>query len=274
MRNSIDADNERDFFPRLRVMTNMTTATTQQMNDVCNYLYWALLNDLDIIFADQLTEEDRNRIQITVNDNVFEKYKAQPEEIAFPSYELFNQFSEFIDILGGADWQDMPYFTKYYKANDHTQFPKFIFYSGHAEVLGPLFLALETDIATNRAPGSAVFFEFFEETRIRLMKEVTQQFVRIYYKPKATLDDSDTYTFMIPSVANQRKSDGAIALDDFKKFLEDKILGWDSNQGFNQDIVGHCDQTYTTAIADNLGDGVMSFRTDLYDACAVPQPLF
>jgi hypothetical protein len=96
MRASIDEDNERDFFPRLRVMTNMTDATTAQMNDVCNYLYWALLNDLDIIFADQLTAEDRNRIVITVNDNVFEKYKSQPELIAFPSYELFNTFNEFI----------------------------------------------------------------------------------------------------------------------------------------------------------------------------------
>lgn len=164
----------------------------------------------------------------------------------------------------------MPYFTKYYKANDHTQFPKFIFYSGHAEVLGPLFLALKTDIATNRAPGSAVFLEFFEEKRILLMKEVTQQFVRIYYKPKATLDDSDTYTFLIPGVANQRKSDGAIALEDFKTFLQNEILGWDSKHGFNHDIVGHCDQTYTTATTDNLGDGVMSFRKDLYNECEVP----
>jgi hypothetical protein len=72
-------------------------------------------------------------------------------------------------VLRGSAWQNMPFFTKYYKTDEHTQFPKFIFYSGHAEVLGPLFLAFETDISTNRAPGSAIFLEFFEETSINLL---------------------------------------------------------------------------------------------------------
>ena len=90
MHENIDFDMESDFFPRLRLMTNMTDASTDDMYDVCNYLYWASMNNLDIIFADQLTDEDHNRITLTVNDNVFEKYEAQDELIAFPSFELFN----------------------------------------------------------------------------------------------------------------------------------------------------------------------------------------
>ena len=90
MHENIDFDMESDFFPRLRLMTNMTDASTDDMYDVCNYLYWAFMNNLDIIFADQLTDEDHNRITLTVNDNVFEKYEAQDELIAFPSFELFN----------------------------------------------------------------------------------------------------------------------------------------------------------------------------------------
>jgi hypothetical protein len=76
MRHLIDADNEVDFFPRLRLMTNMTDASTDDMNDVCNYLYWALLNKLELIFGDQLTDDDKNRVTVTANANVYEKYKA------------------------------------------------------------------------------------------------------------------------------------------------------------------------------------------------------
>lgn len=99
MHDQIDADMESDFFPRLRQMTNMTDADTEDMYDVCNYLYWAFMNNLDIIFADQVTAEDHNRITLTVNDNVFEKYEAEDELIAFPSFELFNQFNEFAQVL-------------------------------------------------------------------------------------------------------------------------------------------------------------------------------
>ena len=69
---------------------------------------------------------------------------------------------------------------------EHSKFPKFIFYSGHAEVLAPLFLAFETDIVTNRKPGSAIFVEYFTEGKDENL------FVKVFYKPTASLDDSDT----------------------------------------------------------------------------------
>lgn len=94
----------------------MLDASSKDMNDVCNYLYWALLNNLDLTFGDQLTDDDKNRIYITVNANVYEKYTAQEELSAFPSFELFNQFSEYIQVVeDGASWEQMPYFTKYFK---------------------------------------------------------------------------------------------------------------------------------------------------------------
>ena len=198
MHENIDFDMESDFFPRLRLMTNMTDASTDDMYDVCNYLYWAFMNNLDIIFADQLTDEDHNRITLTVNDNVFEKYEAQDELIAFPSFELFNQFNEFAQVLKTSmRWQKTAYFTKYYKVEEHENFPKFIFYSAHAEVLGPLFLAFETEIVTNRNPGSAIFLEYFTEVDSLLNEKL---FVKVFYKPTASLDDSDTQVFMIPSI--------------------------------------------------------------------------
>lgn len=80
---------ERDFFKRLRVMTNMTNATTSDMKDVCTYLYWAFVNQLDIKFANQLTSEDRERIYLMANTDVYEKYDAHPELIYLPTYQLF-----------------------------------------------------------------------------------------------------------------------------------------------------------------------------------------
>ncbi len=52
--------------------------------------------------------------------------------------------------------------------------------------------------------------------------------MRVFYKPTASMDDSDTYTFMIPSVVNQRKSDGAMLIDDFNTFLHSKIGAWNT----------------------------------------------
>ena len=53
-------------------------------------------------------------------------------------------------------------------------------------MLAPLFLAFETDIVTNRKPGSAIFVEYFTEGNDENL------FVKVFYKPTASLDDSDT----------------------------------------------------------------------------------
>lgn len=162
MHEQVDADNEEDFFPRLRTMTGMVDATTDDLNDVCNYLYWAIVNDLDLTFGEELTAEDRDRINVGEHLDLYEGQESHWELVAFPSYELFSQFSEFIDIVEqNARWEDQPFFTKYYKPSEHSTFPKFIFYSAHAETLGPLTVALEKAIATERAPGSAIFVEFY-----------------------------------------------------------------------------------------------------------------
>ena len=93
----------------------------------------------------------------------------------------------------------MQYFTEYY-GNKHSLLPKFIFYSGHAEVIGPLTLAFGTNIVTNREPGSAIFLEYFTETSKNTGK--TKLWVKVFYKPTASLDDKDTHVFDIPDVIN------------------------------------------------------------------------
>ena len=41
MYDRIDADLEANLFPELRTLANMPNASTKEMHDVCNYLYWA-----------------------------------------------------------------------------------------------------------------------------------------------------------------------------------------------------------------------------------------
>jgi hypothetical protein len=136
----------------------------------------------------------------------------------------------------------MPFFTKYFLPSDHSSFPKFIFYSGHAEVLGPLFLAFGTDISTNRAPGSAIFLEIYEETNLLLQSNT---FVSLTYKPTASMDDSDTYYFRLTG------DSAAMPIDEFRQFVDGKIAGW--NEKFAGDDVSHCLQGYDGG--DDLGFG-------------------
>ena len=227
MRLKISNDMEKDFFPRLRKMTNMTDASTDQMLDVCTYLYWAFQSNLTIKFADQLTSEDRKMISVTVNEEVFQAFQASDELIAFPAFELFNTLNEFVSYLKTKTWSGLKYFTKYFKVEAHSKFPKFIFYSGHAEVLAPLFLALDENIVTNRDPGSAIFFEFYTESLMRFKPQIL---LRIFYKPTASLDDSDTQVLMIQGMTHRK--DGSILVQDFAEFLQAKIEKWNNDLEF------------------------------------------
>ena len=101
------------------------------MEQVINYVYWANASGFDLTFAGSLSDEDHRRIAASLSLKVYEMVHSHRELVALPSYELFQQLIEFIDILKGDDWQSKPYFTKYFNKDDHEVFPKFIFYSGH-----------------------------------------------------------------------------------------------------------------------------------------------
>ena len=54
----IDQDLEATLFRDLRELTNMPTASTNDMHDVCNYLYWADKSYVEMSF--KMTEEQMN----------------------------------------------------------------------------------------------------------------------------------------------------------------------------------------------------------------------
>ena len=55
----IDDDLERTLFGELRLLTNMTDASTEEMHRVCDYIYWAKLSGLKLLF--ELTDEQFNQ---------------------------------------------------------------------------------------------------------------------------------------------------------------------------------------------------------------------
>jgi hypothetical protein len=111
----------------------MQDANVTTLFDVMDYLYWAHISNLPLMF--ELTDDDLNWIFASTNSYVWRDHYAYDELFSLPAFEWMKQLSEFADVIGnGADWAAQPYFTEYF---DGTVFPKFIFYSGHSETVFP-----------------------------------------------------------------------------------------------------------------------------------------
>ena len=137
------------------------------MFDVSNYLMWATMSGLNL--AVTLSEDDMRYINATNSNDVWADYLAYQQEVALSSFDFLNQISEFTDVIAGEDWQEQPYFTKYFKGD---VFPKFIFYSAHEETLYPFLNAFDFYMIEKVYPGSALFLDFFstnKEDRVRII---------------------------------------------------------------------------------------------------------
>lgn len=178
----MNADWEKSgFFPRIRTLTNMPTATPTELRSVIDYLDWANRNNRTLQF--NLTDSDIRNIQSVQDSKGYYKFLADNRLEDIPNFELFNQFNEYIKVVrDGAVWQTLPYFAKYFNNSTTkaqvTTFPKFMQLSGHAETLAPIFRGFGETLITRPAPGSAIFIEFFEFNQ--------KQYVKSYYKETAT----------------------------------------------------------------------------------------
>ena len=166
-----------------------------------------------------MSEEETARCQLAQERKQYYRWDADEELNVLPTYQTINHFGEFTDILtGDLDWREAPFFTQYFKPDEHTMFPKFILYSSHAEEIAPLLHVLENPLLVNPAPASAVFVEYFETSRGELRVRV--------------LSNNDTWEFdeRRPLFFNQTEQaeDGSMAADEFKRFITRKVEGWDS----------------------------------------------
>lgn len=75
----------------------MPDASDDEMHDVANYIYWAEWSNIDLKF--ELTSDDNDYIEVSNNDSKYKARFANDELWQMPTFELFNQFSEFVDVL-------------------------------------------------------------------------------------------------------------------------------------------------------------------------------
>jgi len=71
--------------------------------------------------------------------------------------------------MQGEPWEEQEYFTKYF---DGSTFPKFVFYSSHAEYVYPTLRAFGLSLMTEAPPASAIFLEYYsvdDFDRVRLL---------------------------------------------------------------------------------------------------------
>ena len=162
------------------------------------------------------------------------KYDGYEEQIMLITYQTMSHFAEFADILAGKlDWRNAPFFSQYFKADEHSVFPKFILYSSHAEEVAPLLHALENPLLVDPSPASAVFVEYFESAQGDLR-------VRVLFNDN-TWEFEDRKPLFFNRVV--QAEDGSMTVDEFKRFISAKIEGWDSEypQG---DVPEKCDQPF------------------------------
>jgi len=82
----VRASYEEHFLPRLRELTSMQTATIDEMFSVMDYLFWAKLSNLDLIF--DLTDDDMKWINASVNSYVWADHFSDQEMWTLLSYEF------------------------------------------------------------------------------------------------------------------------------------------------------------------------------------------
>lgn len=132
-------------------------------------------------------------------------------------YELIKVFSEFAEIIqGDLYWKDAKYFTRYFKAQDHQTFPKYILYGTHQETLAPLLLAFKHNIKVSPKAGASFYLVFYKRSDGSVH-------VKIDYND--TPEDFSGMESVIYS-AVQSAQDTSLQIQEFQKYLQFLIKKW------------------------------------------------
>lgn len=109
----IDAELEESLYPKLRQLSGMTDASTKQMTNLCNYIYWARVSDIELKF--ELDDEEFALCQIADQAESYVKYDAHPELTLLPTYEMLSFIHDLARVqTGQMDLDQSTTFMKYY----------------------------------------------------------------------------------------------------------------------------------------------------------------
>lgn len=156
---------ESDFFPRMRELTGQTTADSDTMYKVIDYIDWAIKNKQKLLIP--LTDEDRRLVRLVDEaESNYEDIAAQPDETFIPTWEVQQFYIEMSQVVRGElALADARVLTKYFPqaSVENAPLPKFIFLSGHGtNVEALLWLFGEMPIA-NPPESSSVWVNYYED---------------------------------------------------------------------------------------------------------------
>ena len=95
----IDEWLEADFFPRLRELTNMPDADTEEMLDVVDYIDWANKSGMNLKI--DLTDEDWRLISLADESRNYEDYAATPDAEMMATWQLQQVYKEMSQVVRG-----------------------------------------------------------------------------------------------------------------------------------------------------------------------------
>jgi len=143
----------------------MPDATVKELYGLCDYVYWAKQNNLDLtIYNNGFTEEDYKKCQVINARYVYFKNDGNPDPTEINSLELMRTLSELAQLTSGElKMADADTYLKYSGKDKNSEIPKFIFYSAHAANVGSILTSFDQDpLVVSPNPASAVFFQFAE----------------------------------------------------------------------------------------------------------------
>lgn len=104
VQNTVNGLYEANLFPRLRKLATMPDASTQEMFEVADYLYWAKQSGLPLKF--ELSDGEMNWITASCERKVWAHHWAHADEkIPLVTYEFMHHLLEFAQVLKGDDWK-------------------------------------------------------------------------------------------------------------------------------------------------------------------------
>ena len=122
----------------------MTNATEAEIVDVANFIDWTKRDGRNVNF--ELTARDLALIETAIETKIYNDLGAVPEQTYLPVWEMLQSISELSKTWSKKiHFKDAQVFHKYAHLRKKVpvkRLPKFVFFSGHAEQVYPMLVAM------------------------------------------------------------------------------------------------------------------------------------
>ena len=144
----------------------MTDANTEEMHNVCEYIYWMDANGYDLKF--QLNDGQDSQCHVSYQRKTFQLFDAHRELTLLPAYQLGQVLSDLASFASGeTKLNESATFMNYFNMTGHKLDvdPKYFLFSAYPETVAPLLrlLGLQTALPLTPAASAQLAFDFFQQ---------------------------------------------------------------------------------------------------------------